>query len=136
MDPENLILRYKKVENGVVFAWRDADFFLEVNGYMNARNAVSAAMAAQHLGVAPDIAASALFGFAGVAGRMDHAFSTEELDIYIDCFGYLPESLVENMAALREMYPAAPARPYLSAAYRRWNSRSPDTSSNQSCQMG
>ena len=27
------------------------------------------------------------------------------LDIYIDCFGYLPESLVENMAALREMYP-------------------------------
>ena len=101
----NFIHGYKNVEDGVVFKWREADFFLEVNGYMNARNAVSAAMAAQHLGVAPDIAASALFGFAGVSGRMDHAFSTEELDVYIDCFGYLPESLVENMAALREMYP-------------------------------
>ncbi|HET7061616.1 MAG TPA: Mur ligase domain-containing protein [Nitrosospira sp.] len=99
------ILGYKKVEDGVAFKWREAYFFLEVNGYMNARNAVSAAMAAQHLGITPDIAASALFRFAGVSGRMDHALSTEELDVYIDCFGYLPESLAENMAALREMHP-------------------------------
>jgi UDP-N-acetylmuramate: L-alanyl-gamma-D-glutamyl-meso-diaminopimelate ligase len=99
------ILGYKKVEDGVAFKWREGYFFLEVNGYMNARNAVSAAMAAQHLGITPDIAASALFRFAGVSGRMDHALSTEELDVYIDCFGYLPESLVENMAALREMHP-------------------------------
>ena len=99
------ILGYKKVQNGVVFKWCDADFFLEVNGYMNARNAVSAAIAAQHLGVTPDIAASALSRFAGVSGRMECALSTEELDVYIDCYGYLPESLAENMAALRDMYP-------------------------------
>jgi UDP-N-acetylmuramate: L-alanyl-gamma-D-glutamyl-meso-diaminopimelate ligase len=99
------ILGYKKVEHGVVFKWRDANFFLEVNGYMNARNAVSAAIAAQHLGVAPDIAASALSRFAGVSGRMDCALSTKELDVYIDCYGYLPESLAENMLALRDMYP-------------------------------
>lgn len=101
----DLILGYKKVENGVVFKWQEACFFLEVNGYMNARNAVSAAIAAQHVGITPDIAASALFRFAGVSGRMDHALSTKELDVYVDCFGYLPESLAENMAALREMHP-------------------------------
>ena len=44
-------------------------------------------------------------GFAGVAGRMDRALSTEELDVYIDCYGYLPESLAENMLALGDMYP-------------------------------
>jgi UDP-N-acetylmuramate: L-alanyl-gamma-D-glutamyl-meso-diaminopimelate ligase len=101
----NFIHGYKNVEDGVVFKWGDADFFLEVNGYMNARNGVSAAIAAQHLGIDLDASASALFRFAGVSGRMDRAFSTEELDVYIDCFSYLPESLAENMAALRETYP-------------------------------
>jgi UDP-N-acetylmuramate-alanine ligase len=99
------ILGYKKVEDGVVFEWRDARFFLEINGYMNARNAVSAAMAAQHFGVAPDIAASALAGFAGVSGRLDCALSTRDLDVYIDCYGYLPESLAENLSAMRDMHP-------------------------------
>ena len=53
----DLICGYKNVEDGVVFKWRGADFFLEVNGYMNARNAVSAAIAAQNLGIEPDVAA-------------------------------------------------------------------------------
>ena len=99
------ILGYKKVEKGVVFEWDDAKFFLEVTGHMNARNAVSAAIAAQHFGVTPDVAASALSGFKGVAGRMDRALSTTDLDAYIDCYGYLPESLAENMSALRDMHP-------------------------------
>jgi UDP-N-acetylmuramate: L-alanyl-gamma-D-glutamyl-meso-diaminopimelate ligase len=99
------ILGYKKVEKGVIFEWDDANFFLEVTGHMNARNAVSAAIAAQHFGVTPDVAASALSGFKGVAGRMDHALSTRDLDVYIDCYGYLPESLAKNMSALRDMHP-------------------------------
>jgi UDP-N-acetylmuramate: L-alanyl-gamma-D-glutamyl-meso-diaminopimelate ligase len=99
------ILGYRKVGKGVVFEWDDAKFFLEVTGHMNARNAVSAAIAAQHVGVTPDVAASALFGFKGVAGRMDHALSTRDLDVYIDSYGYLPESLAENMSALRDMHP-------------------------------
>jgi UDP-N-acetylmuramate-alanine ligase len=72
---------------------------------MNARNAVSAAIAAQHLGVPPNIAASALSRFEGVSGRMDHVLSNDKLDVYIDCYGYLPESLAENMTALRERHP-------------------------------
>ena len=99
------IVRYRKAENDVVFEWSGAEFFLEVNGYMNARNAVSAAIAAQHFGITPDVAASALSGFAGVSGRMDRALSTKYLDVYIDCYGYLPECITENMSAIREMHP-------------------------------
>ncbi len=105
MDPVKLIRGYRKVEKGVVFKWNDAEFFLEAMGHMHARNAVSAAIAAQHFGVAADVAASALSGFQGVSGRMDRALSTRNLDVYIDCYGYLPESLAENMSALRDMHP-------------------------------
>ena len=99
------ITGYKKAENGVVFKWSNAEFFLEINGYMNARNAVSAAIAAEHFGVTPDVSASALSGFSGVAGRLDHPLSTWDLDVYIDCYGYLPESLAENMWTIRDMHP-------------------------------
>jgi len=99
------ILGYRKVEKGAVFEWNDAEFFLEAVGRMHARNAVSAAIAAQHFGVAADAAAAALSGFQGVAGRMDRALSTRDLDAYIDGYGYLPESLAENMSALRDMHP-------------------------------
>src|SRR5689334_9735343 len=37
---------------------------------------------------------------------MDHAVSTGKLDAYIDCFSYLPESLAENLAAVREKHPS------------------------------
>ena len=36
---------------------------------------------------------------------MDRALSTKYLDVYIDCYGYLPECITENMSAIREMHP-------------------------------
>lgn len=66
------IIGYRKMEDGVAFEWNGTEFFLQISGYMNARNAVSAAIAAQHFGVAPGVSAAALAGFAGVSGRMDH----------------------------------------------------------------
>ena len=98
------ILDYRNTDGGLAFKWDGAEFFLNINGTMNARNAVSAAIAARHLGVAPADSAAALAGFAGVEGRLDHVFSTTDLDVYADCFGYLPESLAENQGAIREMH--------------------------------
>jgi UDP-N-acetylmuramate-alanine ligase len=99
------ILGYRKVEKGAAFEWNDAKFHLETTGRMHARNAVSAAIAAEHFGIAADAAAAALSGFQGVAGRMDRAPGTGDLDAYIDGYGYLPESLAENLAASRDMHP-------------------------------
>ncbi|MEO6824307.1 MAG: Mur ligase domain-containing protein [Nitrosospira sp.] len=99
------ILGYQKVEKGAVFEWNDAKFLLETTGRMHARNAVSAAIAAGHFGIAADAAAAALYGFQGVAGRMDRAPGTGDLDAYIDGYGYLPESLAENLSASRDMHP-------------------------------
>jgi UDP-N-acetylmuramate-alanine ligase len=96
---------YRKMENGVAFEWNGIEFFLQISGYMNARNAVSAVIAAQHLGVAPDVSAAALALFSGVSGRMDHVLGTIGLDVYIDCYGYLPESLAENLSAIRDVHP-------------------------------
>ncbi|MBA4142907.1 MAG: hypothetical protein H0X43_07855 [Nitrosospira sp.] len=36
---------------------------------------------------------------------MERALSTRDLDVYIDCYGYLPESLAENVSAIRDMHP-------------------------------
>jgi hypothetical protein len=72
---------------------------------MNARNAVSVAIAAQHFGVTPNVAASALSGFAGISGRMNRVPSTQDLDVYIDSYGYLPESLAENRSSVSDMHP-------------------------------
>jgi UDP-N-acetylmuramate: L-alanyl-gamma-D-glutamyl-meso-diaminopimelate ligase len=99
------ILGYRQIENGTTFEWNGTGFLLQMNGYMNARNAVSAAIAAQHLGVGPALSAAALAGFAGVSGRLDHVLRTSGLDVYVDCYGYLPESLAENLSAIREIHP-------------------------------
>ena len=101
------IVGYRKMEHGVAFEWNGLDFFLPISGYMNARNAVSAVIAAQHLGVAPEVSAAALALFSGVSGRMDHALDVIGLDVYIDCYGYLPESLAENLSAIRDMHPVS-----------------------------
>jgi len=104
-EPGESISGYEKVDPGIVFEWNGSRFSLGIDGYMNARNAVAAAVAARHFGVTPGVSAAALAGFSGVSGRLDHLLSNNGLDVYLDCYGYLPESLAENLRALKEKHP-------------------------------
>jgi UDP-N-acetylmuramate-alanine ligase len=55
--------------------------------------------------VAATPAYAALALFSGVSGRMDHVLGIKGLDVYVDCYGYLPESLAENLSAIKDMHP-------------------------------
>jgi UDP-N-acetylmuramate: L-alanyl-gamma-D-glutamyl-meso-diaminopimelate ligase len=87
------------------FYWQDTLFRLAVPGKVNAINAISASFAAGRLGVTPQQCAEALDGFTGVAERMDAYSAGPEHWVYCDYFGYLPESLAENIAAIRDAHP-------------------------------
>lgn len=87
------------------FYWQDTLFNLAVPGKMNAINAISASFAAGRLGVTPQQCAEALDGFTGVAERMDAFPAGPDHWIYCDYFGYLPESLAENISAIRDAHP-------------------------------
>ena len=87
------------------FRWRDVEFELRIPGKMNARNACCAVLAAEHLGLSCYEAAKALQGFEGVHGRLELVRQSSHLDIYVDGFGYLPQSLACNHDTLQGLRP-------------------------------
>lgn len=87
--------------------WNNFEFTLGLPGLMNARNALCAVFAARQLGVTFQQAAGCLRSFVGVKGRLELLSQTYKVCAYLDCYGYLPESLNANLSALRALYPTS-----------------------------
>jgi UDP-N-acetylmuramate: L-alanyl-gamma-D-glutamyl-meso-diaminopimelate ligase len=95
---------YSSNLNGINFTWAEEKFNLSIKGRMNARNAVATAMVAQHLQIPVKETASALINFQGVKGRLEHIVNNDNINIYLDCYSYLPESVQQNFEAIKELY--------------------------------
>lgn len=95
---------YSPKNKGVHFVWKNVDFELELNGEMNVKNAIAATMVAQHFNVTTHQAAKALQSFKGVHGRLELLHQDKDICIYMDNYGYLPESLFQNYRALQEKH--------------------------------
>lgn len=85
--------------------WNDDEFTLAVPGLMNARNALCSVLAARRLGVTHQQSFGYLSGFSGVKDRLGFLSQICKIFVYLDCYGYLPQSLNSNLMTLRELYP-------------------------------
>ncbi len=70
-------------------------------GSHNVANALAALAAAQHAGVAPDVAAAALAGFGGVRRRMELRGTVREVAVYDD-FAHHPTAIATTIDGLRQ----------------------------------
>ena len=75
-------------------------FTLSVGGEMNALNALGAMAVADHLGIAPALAARSLSEFRGVARRLEWKGRVRGIDVWDD-YGHHPTEISATLKALR-----------------------------------
>ena len=74
---------------------------LSLTGRHNVYNALAAATAAQHLGVAADAISRGLSSLSGVDGRLEWVANFRGADVFVD-FAHTPDGLEKSLAALKE----------------------------------
>ncbi len=98
-------------EDGRKFVFSDGDIRAEVNwtltGTHNLANAMSAMLAARHVGVTPEVTARALCEFKNVKRRMEVLAETPEWAIYDD-FAHHPTAIATTLDGLRKRVGEAP----------------------------
>jgi len=77
-------------------------------GLHNVNNALAAAAAARHVGVAPDVAVQALCAFEGIKRRMECLADIDGIKVYDD-FAHHPTAIKTTLAGLRARVDAQPA---------------------------
>lgn len=88
--------------NGTVFHWRGHQVHLHLAGRFNVSNAVTAATAAEVIGVAPEVIARGLGVTTSVAGRFEQVDAGQPFTVVVD-FAHTPDGLRHAIVAAADL---------------------------------